>query len=173
METSKKPFSLLNLFRKIGASLFFIGYIPPASGTIGSALTVLGIWFVHAKYPVFFDIQHLVWYWGAAIALIAISIVLSSNAKNVFGKDDPSAVIIDEVAGQFITFFMIPISLYTLIAGFVLFRFYDIVKPFPVNKMEEMDDGVGITMDDIAAGVYANITILVLMACYHWVKGYL
>lgn len=173
MEKSKQSFSFGNLLRRAGASMMFLGYFPFASGTLGSAVTVIGLWFVHQKYPHFFTPSYIVWYWFAIFAVIAVSIFLSSKCKDVFGCEDPSPIIIDELAGQFITFFLIPISLKTLIAGFVLFRFFDIVKPFPVHKMEEMDDGVGVTMDDVAAGVYANISLMLVLAGYNWVKGYL
>jgi len=173
MEKTKKPFSIANFFRRTGASMMYLGYFPFASGTLGSAVTVLGVWYVHQKFPFFFDIQHILWYWGAIFLVTAISIILSTKSKDVFGRDDPPQVIIDELAGQFITFFLIPISIYTLIAGFLLFRFFDIVKPFPVYKMEDMDDGVGITMDDVAAGVYANISLLLILAVYHWIKAHL
>jgi phosphatidylglycerophosphatase A len=104
---------------------------------------------------------------------VLVSLLLSSRAKETFGKDDPGPVIIDEVAGQFITFFMVPLSVRTLIAGFLLFRFFDIVKPYPVNDMQQLDDSIGITMDDVIAGVYANISLLLLIAGYHWIRGYL
>lgn len=173
MEKTRKPFSIVNLFRRTFASLMYLGYIPFASGTIGSAVTVLGVWYLNQKFPFFFDNAHIVWFWFAIAGIIGISIFLSNNSKEVFGSDDPSQVIIDEVAGQFITFFLIPISIYTLIAGFVLFRFFDIVKPFPVHSMEEIEGGTGITMDDVAAGVYANLSLMLIIFCYHWVKGYL
>jgi phosphatidylglycerophosphatase A len=104
---------------------------------------------------------------------VAVSLFFSKRAKETFGREDPGPVIIDEVAGQFITFFMVPLSLRTLVAGFLLFRFFDIVKPFPVDDMQQLDDNVGITMDDVIAGVYANVTLLVLIACYEWIRGYL
>lgn len=165
--------SILYWIRKAGASLFFLGFIPLAPGTLGSAVTVGAMWYLNEKYDRFLSPEYLVFYWGAIMLLIAISIFLSSNSKEVFGSDDPSPVIIDEVAGQFITFFMIPLSIRTLVIGFLLFRFFDIVKPFPVYHMEEIEDGVGITMDDVAAGVLANISLLLILAGYHWVKAYL
>jgi phosphatidylglycerophosphatase A len=173
MEKSKRPFTLLSFIRRTSASLMYLGYFPFASGTVGSAITVIGIWFLNHKYPCFFSPAHLMQYWLAIMAVIAVSIFLSSKSKDVFGSDDPSQVIIDELAGQFITFFMIPISLKVLVTGFVLFRFFDIVKPFPVHKFEELDDGVGIVMDDVAAGVYANICLMGILAGYSLVKGYL
>ena len=173
MEKSRKSFSFGNFFRRTGASMLYLGYFPFASGTLGSAVTIAGLWFLHNKYPLFFTPAYIIYYWAAIMIVIAVSIFLSSNSKEIFGSDDPKQVIIDELAGQFITFFLIPFSFKTLIAGFVLFRFFDIVKPFPIHKMEELDDGVGITMDDVAAGVYANISLLIILAAYHWVKGYL
>ena len=173
MEKTKQSNSFENFLRRTGASMLYLGYFPFASGTLGSAVTVLGIWFLNQKYPHFFTAANIVYYWGAMIAVVAVSIFISNKSKDAFGSDDPPQVIIDELAGQFITFFLIPISIQTLIAGFVLFRFFDIVKPFPVYKMEEMDDGVGITMDDVAAGVYANVSLLLIIAGYHWMKGYL
>ena len=68
---------------------------------------------------------------------------------------------------------MIPISLKTLLLGFLLFRFYDIVKPFPVYQMQELEEGVGVTMDDVVAGVLANVSLMIILAVYGWVKGYL
>jgi phosphatidylglycerophosphatase A len=68
---------------------------------------------------------------------------------------------------------MIPISLRTLILGFVLFRFYDIVKPFPVYRLEEIDGGIGVTMDDVAAGILANVTLMFMIWVYQWIMAYL
>jgi phosphatidylglycerophosphatase A len=167
--------SRLYWIRKAGASLFFLGFIPGPSGTYGSAAAVAGIWYLSRNDLLsgYFNArQPLIW-WASCIALVAISLFFSSRAKDTFGKDDPGPVIIDEVAGQFITFFMVPLSWRTLVAGFFLFRFFDIVKPFPVNDMQQLDDNVGITMDDVLAGVYANIVLLLILACYHWMKGYL
>jgi len=168
----KKPFSLLSIIRKTGASLFFLGYFPFASGTIGSAAAAAGIWYTHSKWSSFYTAQNMVLYWGAMFLLVGISIFLSSRSKEIFGKDDPSQIIIDEVAGQFITFFMVPISIKTLIAGFILFRFFDIVKPFPINDMQELDGGVGVTMDDVLAGVFANVSLLIILAGYGLLRSY-
>jgi len=159
--------------RKLGASVFFLGYFPYGPGTVGSAVTVCALWYLDYRYQNLFTPEHLVFYWGAIMMLALVSIYLSSQSKEVFGSDDPGPVIIDEVVGQFVTFFMIPLSIRTLIAGFLLFRLFDIIKPFPVHHMEEMEGGVGITMDDVAAGVMANISLILILSGYHWVKSYL
>jgi len=153
----------------------FLGFIPGAPGTIGSAVTVAGIWFM-SRHPVlshYYNAQQPLVWWLTSIALVGIALALSYHAKETFGTDDPGPVIIDEVAGQFITFFMIPLSVRTLIIGFVLFRFFDIIKPYPVNDMQELEDNIGITMDDVLAGVYANLCLLAIVYGYDLVKGYL
>lgn len=153
----------------------FLGFIPGAPGTIGSAVTVAGVWYLsrHELLSRYFNADRPLIWWGASIALVFISLAFSYHAKETFGKDDPGPVIIDEVAGQFITFFMVPISIRTLIIGFFLFRFFDIIKPYPVHDMEQLDDNVGITMDDVMAGVYANVCLLVFVYAYELIKGYL
>jgi phosphatidylglycerophosphatase A len=173
MVKNKSAFSIANLIRKMGSSLFFLGYFPFGSGTIGSAAAIGGIWYLHSKWSEFFTPAYLQYYWVAIIIVTGISMVLSSRSKEVYGHDDPSQVIIDEVAGQFITFFMMPITIKTLIAGFVLFRFFDIVKPFPINDMQELEGGIGITMDDVIAGVFANISLLLVITAYQTLRSYL
>ena len=77
------------------------------------------------------------------------------------------------MAGQVITFFMSPISIKTLLIGFLLFRFFDIVKPFPIGTMQELDGGVGVTMDDVLAGVFANISLFLILGGYQLIRSYL
>ncbi len=168
-----KPFSILNLIRKIGASVFFLGYVPYAPGTIGSAAAVAGLWYANSRWGDFLTPERIALYWVGLIIVTGISIFLSSRCVEVFGSNDPSQIIIDEVAGQLITFFMIPLSLHTFVLGFFLFRFFDIVKPFPVYQMQEAEDGVGVTMDDVVAGVLANASLMIILAVYHWIKAYL
>ena len=175
MATTTEGRSRLYWLRKAGASLLFLGFIPGAPGTVGSAATVAGIWFLsrNAQWSMYLSPQQPLSWWIASFVLVAVSLFLSKHARQTFGREDPGPVVIDEVAGQFITFFMVPITWRTLLAGFVLFRFFDIVKPFPVNDMQQLDDNVGITMDDVIAGVYANMALLLVLACYHWMQGYL
>ena len=176
METTKvreQRLSFLQWIRKAGASLLFIGYFPYAPGTIGAAITIVALWFVNDKAQFLFAPSNIVWFWVAMFGVIAISTFLSSKSKEIFGVHDAPQIIVDEVAGQFITFFMVPISFHTLVLGFLLFRFFDIVKPYPVFAMEEIEDGLGVVMDDVAAGVMSNISLMVILAAYHWVRAYL
>lgn len=154
--------------QKALSSLLFLGYVPLIPGTIGSAVVVAGLWYLQTHtHAVFSPLQ----WWVAIFALTALSIVVSSRPHEVFGREDPPQVIIDECAGQLITFFLVPLTLNNLLLGFLLFRFFDIVKPFPIYKMEDSEGGVGITMDDVAAGVCANISLLAIHQAYHIVKA--
>jgi phosphatidylglycerophosphatase A len=149
------------------ASMLFLGYIPLASGTIGSAVTVAGLWWFECRTGM--PVTPLTW-WMFTLAVIAFSVLVSSRPRDVFGEDDPSRVIIDECAGQLVSFLFVPLSIKTLILGFFLFRFFDIVKPYPVHTMESLDGGLGIVMDDVAAGVLTNVSLLAILFGYHFVK---
>jgi phosphatidylglycerophosphatase A len=78
-------------------------------------------------------------------------------------RDDPAEVVIDEVAGILITFFLLPLSWLQLCFGFVLFRLFDILKPYPVRRLEKLKGGFGIVADDLMAGVYANLCLRLLI----------
>ncbi|MBN2038185.1 MAG: phosphatidylglycerophosphatase A [Chitinispirillaceae bacterium] len=158
--------------RKAVASVLFIGYVP-ASGTAASAVTVAALWFADRKTPLFQAPESAMGYWFVVLAMIACSMFFSSRSRELFGKEDSGRIVVDEVAGQLVVFLFVPVTIRTLITGFFLFRFFDIVKPFPVYRMEELDDGVGVTMDDVAAGVLANISLHLLLVVYHAVKSYL
>ncbi|MGB7567161.1 MAG: phosphatidylglycerophosphatase A [Chitinivibrionales bacterium] len=158
---------LVRWIQKIFASVLFIGYFPWMPGTIGSALVTFALWYLtyHAHYS-----PTPIQWWTGGIGLSAFSVIMASRPREVFHADDPKQVIIDECAGQFITFCFLPLSLNVLVLGFLLFRFYDIVKPFPIYKMEELEGGLGITMDDVMAGVFANISLMAVLFGYHVVK---
>jgi phosphatidylglycerophosphatase A len=174
METENRMqhFSIGAWIRKIVASVCFIGYLP-ASGTFASAVTATLLWFANRELPVLRSPNGALVYWVVVMGVIAFSLFFSSRSKELFGKEDSGKIVIDEVAGQLITFMFIPLTYRTLIIGFLLFRFFDIVKPYPVYRMEELDDGVGVTMDDVAAGVMANLSLLAILFAYHAVKSYL
>lgn len=162
---------LLNFIQRAIATVGFIGYLPFMPGTFGSAAMVAALWYADRRYDFSFSGQFWIYYWVVAVVLVMVSIVFSSRSKELYGSPDSSHIVIDECAGQFITFLFVPFSLMTLALGFVLFRLFDVVKPFPVNKTEEIEGGVGVTADDVAAGVMANISLLLIMAAYHFLRG--
>lgn len=129
------------------------GYIKNASGTFGSAAALIFWLFIPADYK----IQALF-----IIGAIIISIITSSYAERIYDKIDDGRIVIDELCGMWISFFMLPKTPFFLIAGFFLFRFFDIKKPLFINKLQELKSGLGITADDIAAGIFTNIILQII-----------
>ena len=89
-------------------------------------------------------------------------------AEPMLGKKDPGAIVIDEVAGMTLSVLWVPLTIPVLLAGFVLFRVFDVVKPFPANRLQALHGGVGVMIDDLVAGLYALIVLVVLRALLGW-----
>ena len=98
----------------------------------------------------------------AALAVV-IGIPAATRVARASRVKDPQFVVIDEVAGQWITLLFVPVAWKTLLAGFILFRGFDIVKPPPVRQLERLPEGTGIVVDDVAAGVYALAVLQLLI----------
>ncbi|MCH8029254.1 MAG: phosphatidylglycerophosphatase A [Candidatus Dadabacteria bacterium] len=146
-------------FIKASSTLFFLGYSPFAPGTAGT----LGAALLH--YFVLGGLDAL-GYAAVTVALSAFAVWVSTGAIGIFGggepkNDDPREVVIDELCGYVVTMFLIHPTPYTIVAGFFLFRLFDVLKPPPIRLLERLPAGWGIVLDDIAAGVYANIVLQV------------
>jgi phosphatidylglycerophosphatase A len=104
---------------------------------------------------------------GVAIALALlvtlIGIPAATQVSRASGVKDPQFVVIDEVAGQLIALIAVPLGWKTFLAGFILFRAFDIVKPPPVRQLEKLPEGTGIVLDDVAAGIYALAVMQLLL----------
>jgi phosphatidylglycerophosphatase A len=128
-------------------------------GTVGSALALLIIWIVpfsRAGLLVFFVAVTLVGTWAA------------HRAERQLGVKDPGVIVIDEVAGMTLSILPFPLTPSVLIAGFVLFRLFDIVKPFPAGASQRATGGVGVMVDDLIAGLYALVVIAIGRAALGW-----
>jgi phosphatidylglycerophosphatase A len=134
-------------------SVFFLGYSPIASGTVGS-LPGIAIAYWLSGRPVTLL--------ALAFIIFALGVPASSRAETVFGCKDPSYVTIDELAGMLIAFVGLPMSWSSAICIFLLFRIFDIFKPFPARQCERIRGGLGIMADDIVAGIYANMAFRLL-----------
>ena len=98
-----------------------------------------------------------------SLAVIAIGIPAATKVASAYGNKDPQNVIIDEVAGQWITLIAVPVAWKSLLVGFILFRGFDIFKPPPIRRIETLPGGFGIVLDDVAAGIYASIMMHLLL----------
>jgi phosphatidylglycerophosphatase A len=140
------------------ASVLYIGFIPGAPGTYASLAATLGFLLVFCVSWWIIPALHL-----SAVCLITlVGVLTASDASDSTGIEDPSFVVIDEVAGQLLTFLFLPVNAFNLILGFLAFRCFDIWKPFPIRKLEPLGKGVGIMADDLLAGVYANLVLQLL-----------
>jgi phosphatidylglycerophosphatase A len=130
------------------------GYFPVAPGTVGSAVAVVLVAALDAipltpagRFALLALLVALIFFLGVWAA---------GRSEEFFGRTDPGHVVIDEVAGQMVAFLLVPhASWKLLLAGFALFRFFDVTKPFPAGRAERLPGGWGIMVDDVVAGAYA------------------
>ena len=138
------------------ATVGYCGYFPFAPGTVGSAAGLLFyalVWWT--KSPVV-EV-------GMIAALFAAGVWAGTTAERYFGGVDPGPIVIDEVVGMLITLAFIPVGWSGALAGFFLFRVFDVIKPFPAGRLEALHGGLGVMADDAMAAVYANLTLRLLM----------
>jgi len=138
------------------ATVAYCGYFPFAPGTIGSAaglLFYLPVWWAQSRA---FEA-------GLIVAVFILGSWAGTVAERYFGGIDPGPVVIDEVLGMLVTLAFIPVGWTGALAGFFLFRIFDIIKPFPANRLERLHGGVGVMADDAMAAVYANISLRLLI----------
>lgn len=138
------------------ATCFGLGYSPIAPGTAGSILAVLVAFFLFKGSTTYLVIS--------IILILVIGTIASSYVEKDRESKDPSLVVIDEVAGMWISLLFIPHLWWIFLIAFGLFRLFDVIKPFPANKIQNWDGGLGIMLDDVVAGIYALIsTHLILL----------
>jgi len=132
-----------------------VGYAPIASGTWGSAAGLV-LW---ALLPADTTTQ-AVW----IVGLFIVGSWAAGVTERYYGRTDPGEVVVDEVMGMLLTLFMTGVGWTGAVAGFFLFRLFDIVKPFPARRLEHLPGGVGVMADDAMAAIYANIALRVALA---------
>ncbi len=148
------------LWARVAGTFFGIGHLRPGPGTWASLVTV-GMWAgIGRSLPQEFRA-------GVAAALAAavalIGIPAGTRLAHSTGKEDPSEVVIDEVAGQMLALIGAPLNWKSLLVGLILFRAFDIVKPPPLRRLETLPGGTGIMLDDVGAGLYALVVMQVLL----------
>jgi phosphatidylglycerophosphatase A len=163
-----KEVSRRDSFRQTGASgravlalstWFGVGFLPVAPGTFAAAAGAPLVWVMDKLGGLlgtfFLAVFLLLAFWSA------------DRAQKMVEQDDPREIVVDEVAGLLVALFLVPLSWFTLCLGFILFRVFDIGKPFPLRRAEKLGGGMGIVLDDVLAGVYANLALRVI----HWTIG--
>ena len=134
----------------------YLGHVPIEPGTFGSLpglLICIGISGISLGYAILFT-----------LALASVAIVIAQQARKLIGGKDPSSIVIDEIAGMTVTLLGIPLTPFALVFGFLVFRVFDILKPFPIRHLDQkVPGGAGIVLDDVMAGVYGNLLIRVIL----------
>lgn len=189
----RKPEGLLD-YVSLAVTTFGVGYLPIAPGTWGSAVGVIiyfgiaklvaailayfsmfstPVWPFLAEYPTtVLPIEVTAWiYAGIGILLVLFGLLgiwAAGRSIPMLGNSDPSEAVVDEVMGQLITFLFVPFFLPWpfIFAGFLLFRLFDIWKPYPIYDLQVLSGGIGVCADDIVAGVYAGICLAIGYAIY-------
>jgi phosphatidylglycerophosphatase A len=135
------------------------GYAPVAPGTVGSAVAAALLWlipFSPRALVVFFVVVTVSGLWAA------------DRAERLLGDKDPGAIVVDEVAGLTLALLTLPRTLLVIVAAFVLFRVFDILKPYPADAAQRLPGGAGVMLDDLVAGLYALVALIVLGAVTGW-----
>jgi phosphatidylglycerophosphatase A len=141
------------------ATGFGAGYSRFAPGTAGTLVGLVLFWPIHALAPAY--------QLAATVVLFLASVAASGHVARRVGRKDPGLVVADEIVGMWITLLFVPLSPAAVVAGFLLFRAMDILKPPPARGFESLPGGWGIVMDDVMAGVYANLLLHVGL----WIWG--
>jgi len=138
------------------ATFFGSGFLKPGPGTYASAITVL-LW-LGGSWLLYSNTRHLLIATLIALALsIAFGIPAATRVARESGRKDPGFVVIDEVAGQLIALIAVPPDWPHAVLALLLFRFFDILKPQPIRRLEALPEGIGIVVDDLGAGIYALV----------------
>lgn len=159
----KENLSFFDRVKLFFATGFFTGYFPIASGTVGSFLAIL----IYLLIPGFDQPYILIIF---ILLLLVIGIYSSDFAEKVYGFDPPE-VVIDEIVGMWFTMLFAPKTYVLAAIGFILFRIFDIIKPFPAKQSQELKGGLGIMLDDLIAGFYSLLILHLILLIFPEVKN--
>ena len=135
---------------RLVSTFFYAGYVPKMPGTVGSLAGLLFFLLVNYNLPVTII---------SLLALTVAALLVIGKAEELFGKKDSRHIVIDEVIGMMIALLFIPMKAVFVVLAFVFFRIFDIVKPFPIKRIERMESPWGVVLDDVLAGIYANFAV--------------
>jgi phosphatidylglycerophosphatase A len=147
----------------LGATVLGVGWLRPAPGTWGSLAGLPLAWLV-MQIPSGAGVPAAVYQTICAAAIFLAGIPICTAAASELRKKDPGEIVYDELAAMPFVFLLVPLSsAWIWLAGFALFRLFDIVKPPPIKRFERLRDGLGVMADDVVAAFYANIALQILV----------
>lgn len=158
LRAAREAFSSLDGFLAFG---FGSGLIPRAPGTWGTLVAV--------PWLLLLDGLHWVLFWPVLGGLFALGVAICNRVGTRLGVDDYGGIVWDEMVGFWLTMAFVPVTWYWVLLGFVLFRAFDILKPWPIREIDgRLSGGLGVMLDDVLAALYAGV---LLAACRHWLTG--
>lgn len=141
----------------------YAGNAPKAPGTVGT-LVGIPICFILSFFNSSVGMGYVALF---VVALIIFAVWIAQEAVEILDDKDPGCVVIDEIAGFAVTMLGVPFNVWSVVLAFLVFRFFDILKPFPVRYLERrIPGGAGVVLDDIAAGIMANIVLRIILAIF-------
>lgn len=138
---------------KMLSSFFYLGYVPYVPGSFGSLGGLLFYLMVMHNFAL---------YIGTLIVLTVLAFLVINRAEESYGGRDAKTIVIDEAVGMMLALFLIPAKPIAIFLTFIFFRFFDVLKPFPIRWAEKQSSPLGVMLDDIIAAVYANISVQAL-----------
>ena len=133
------------------ATVGFVGYSPKAPGTAGSFVTLLLVYFL----PTISFLHSII----VLSVIFFVGVFVSTKIAKYYNLHDPSIIVVDELLGMWIGLLALPKTWWFYLIAFILFRFFDITKIYPINKLEKIKDGYGIMLDDVLAGVFTFLLV--------------
>ena len=130
--------------------------MPVAPGTAGSAAGLALFWVIRSTGSLWLEVVVL-------LVVTMAGVVAAAAAESTYRRRDPGLIVIDEVAGMLVTLLAVPVGIVGAVAGFFLFRLFDIVKPFPARQAERLPGGWGVMADDLVAGLYAQVLLRLIV----------
>ena len=138
---------------KLITSFFYLGHSPFMPGTMGS-LGGLAVYFLVRNNDLLYGFTILF--------LFLLGVIFSGEAEKIYKRKDAQMIVIDEACGMLLALFFVPVSMFSIILGFFIFRIFDILKPPPAKRMEKLTGSLGIMFDDIVAAIYTNLILQII-----------
>jgi phosphatidylglycerophosphatase A len=145
--------TIYNFIVKTISTFCYVGYLPFIPGTFGSLAGLFLFYIIRGNK---FSCALI------TLFLVLLGFLVSGQAEKIFQKKDPPVVVIDEVSGMLLSLLFIPFDSRFIILAFILFRLFDALKPYPIDKLQNLKGSLGIMSDDLVAGLYANITLQII-----------
>jgi phosphatidylglycerophosphatase A len=143
---------------KVISTVFFIGYLPLIPGTFGSIVGV-GLFYLLKS-------ASSLTYFLTIFSVIVLGLITSGQMEKLLNKKDPGCIVIDEVAGMLLALSFMPYDFKIILLGFIIFRILDTLKPFPAGRMQYLRGSLGVLADDLIAGIYTNLVLLLILNLY-------